>query len=95
MAPPTTPEIIRLSAVDLERLLGELRGLLPAPTYQLVESLLRTLQWVLALLDEKTATLARIRRLIGGKQSEQSSVILPGAAAKDGSGQSKSMTGSR
>ena len=90
MAPPATPEIIRLSTADLERLLGELRALLPAPTYQLVESLLRTLQWVLALLEEKTATLARIRRLIGGKQSEKSSVVLPGAPARDGSHPPKS-----
>ena len=90
MAQPPTSEIIRLSTADLERLLGELRALLPAPTYQLVESLLRTLQWVLALLEEKTATLARIRRLIGGKQSEKSSVILPGAPARDGSRPPKS-----
>jgi len=83
MAQPATPEIIRLSTADLERLLGELRGLLPAKTYELVESLLRTLQWVLALLEEKTATLARIRRLIGGKQSEKSSVILPKAPAQE------------
>jgi len=90
MPPPATPEIIRLSPADLERLLGELRGLLPPPTNQLVESLLRTLQWVLALLEEKTATLARIRRLIGGKQSEKSSVILPGTRAQEGSSQPKS-----
>jgi transposase len=90
MAQPATPEIVRLSAADLERLLGELRALLPAPTYQLVESLLRTLQWVLALLEEKTATLARIRRLVGGKQSEKSSGILPKAPAQEASGQLKS-----
>jgi transposase len=90
MAQPATPEIIRLSEADLEQLLTELRGLLPAATYQLVEALLRTLQWVLALLDEKTATLARIRRMIGGKQTEKSSQILPGAVAKDASGQPKS-----
>ena len=44
MAQPATPEIVRLSAADLERLLSELRGLLPEATNQLVESLLRTLQ---------------------------------------------------
>jgi len=90
MAQSATPEIIRLSTAELEKLLSELRGLLPAATYQLVEALLRTLQWVLALLEEKTATLARIRRMLGGKQTEKSSQILAGAAAKDASGQPKS-----
>ena len=79
MAQPDAPEIIRLSLAELEQLLAELARLLPPATYQLVEGLLRTLQWVLTLLDEKTATLARIRRLVGGEPSEKTAKLL-GAA---------------
>ena len=50
------PQIISLSTAELEKLLGELRGPLAPATYQLVEALLRTLQWVMAALEQKTAT---------------------------------------
>lgn len=83
MAQPDAPQITRLSAEALEQLLGELRSLLPSATYELVESLLRTLQWVFALLEEKTATLARLRHLLGGPQSEASRKVLPGAATQE------------
>ena len=46
------PQIISLSAADLEKLLSELRGPLAPATYQLVEALLRTLQWVMAALEQ-------------------------------------------
>ena len=83
MAQPAAPEIIRLSVADLEKLLAQLHTLLPPATYQLVESLLRTLQMVLGLLEDKTATLARLRRLMGGKQTEKTRQVLPGGAAQD------------
>ena len=56
------PQIISLSAAELEKLLGELRGPLAPATYQMVEALLRTLQWVMATLEQKTATLGRLGR---------------------------------
>jgi transposase len=83
MAEVAAPQIIRLSVEELERLLVELRALLPAATYQLVAGLLRTLQWVLGLLDEKTVTLARIRRLVGGDQTEKTSKLLGTARTPD------------
>ena len=58
------PEIISLSAAELEKLLGELRGPLAPATYQLVEALLQTLQWGMAALEQKTASLGRLRRMI-------------------------------
>jgi hypothetical protein len=39
---------------------------LPTETYQLVETLLRTLQWVRGLLEAKNTTLGRLRRMIFG-----------------------------
>ena len=52
MAETQTPEVVSLSALELEQLLMDLRSQLAPATYQLVESLLRTLQWVMALLEE-------------------------------------------
>jgi hypothetical protein len=71
------PQIIKLSAAELENLLGELRESLRPKTYQVVESLLRTLQWVLAALEQKTASLARLRRMIFGAKTEKTGKLLP------------------
>jgi hypothetical protein len=70
------PQIISLSAADWEELLGELRGPLAPATYQLVEALLRTLQWVMAALEQKTASLARLRRMIFGEKTVKACKIL-------------------
>jgi transposase len=83
MAQAGAPEIIRLSVAELEQLLAELARRLPPATYQLVEGLLRTLQWVLTLLDEKTATLARIRRLVGGERNEKTKKLLGEASTPE------------
>ncbi len=52
MAQNAAPEIIRLSAEELDKLLEELRELLPPKTFQLVEGLLRTWQFVFSLVEE-------------------------------------------
>jgi transposase len=75
------PQIISLSAPELEKLLGELRGSLAPATYQLVEALLRTLQWVMAALEQKTASLTRLRRMIFGEKTEKACKILPATIA--------------
>jgi hypothetical protein len=59
-----------------------LAGALPAETYQLVETLLRTLQWVTGALAAKQTTLGRLRRLLFGTQTEKSgSLLTPNGAA--------------
>ena len=83
------PQIISLSAAELEKLLGELRGSLAPATYQLVEALLRTLQWVLAALEQKTASLARLRRMIFGAKTEKAAQLLPATLAAILSGPAK------
>ena len=83
------PQIISLSTAELEKLLGELRGSLAPATYQLVEALLRTLQWVMAALEQKTATLGRLRRMIFGEKTEKASKILPATLAAILSGPAK------
>jgi hypothetical protein len=84
-----TPQIISLNAADLEKLLGELRGPLAPATYQLVEGLLRTLQWVMAALEQKTASLGRLRRMIFGAKTEKACNILPATIAAILSGPAK------
>src|SRR5271165_190388 len=71
------PQMISLSAAELEKLLGELRESLAPATYPLVEALLRTLQWVMAALEQKTASLTRLRRMIFGAKTEKACKLLP------------------
>lgn len=89
MAESKTPEIVTVSTVELEQLLVELRQQLAPATYQLVESLLRTLQWMMALLAEKTASLARLRRVLFGHKTEATEQLFP----KGSPVQSSSATG--
>ena len=64
MAKGSGPEVVALNSTQLEELLVKLAGLLPAETYQLVETLLRILPWVRGLLEAKNTTLGRRRRMI-------------------------------
>ena len=82
MAKDAPPQIVELSTAQLEALLLKLAGALPAETYQLVETLLRTLQWVTGVLAAKNTTLGRMRRLLFGAQTEKSGPLLaPNGAA--------------
>lgn len=85
------PQIVQLSRAELEQLLTQVRGLLPPATYQLVESLLRTLVWIMGLIEHKQTTIARLRRIIFGEKTEKARKLFPkgGALTKDGSGDSK------
>lgn len=83
MAKDKPPQIVQLSAADLERLLTELRAVLAPPIYQLVESLLLTLQWIMGLLEQKKTTIARLRRIIFGEKTEKTRKIFPDASAGD------------
>ena len=71
------PAIIQLSEAQLERLLIDLSVALPSVTYQLVDSLLRTLVWIMGLLEQKKTTIARLRRIIFGEKSEKSRKVIP------------------
>ena len=83
MAKNKPPQIVQLSAADLERLLTELRAVLAPAIYQLVESLLLTLQWIMGLLERKKTTIARLRRIIFGEKTEKTRKIFPDASAGD------------
>jgi len=73
------PQIVQLSTAELEQLLAEVRPLLPPATYGLIESLLRTLVWIMGLVEQKQTTIARLRRLIFGEKTEKGRKMFPEA----------------
>jgi transposase len=77
VAKHTAPEVVQLSPAQLEELLVKLAGLLPAEIYQLVEKLLRTLQWLMGLIEAKDTTIGRLARLIFGAKTEKTSQLFP------------------
>ena len=86
MAKGKGPEVSHVSARQVEELLPALRAQLSSETYPLVESLLRTLLWIMAVLEEKKATLGRLREALFGSKSEQTRKLFPEeAGAQDAS----------
>ena len=83
MAKTAAPEIIALSPSQLEELLVKMAGLVPPETYRVLESALRTFQWLMSALEAKNTTLGRLRQLLFGKRSETSSQVLPQSARTD------------
>jgi len=77
MAKSSAPDIVTLSPMQLEELLAKLAGLLPAEIYQLVEKSLRTLQWVMGLIEAKETSLGRLQRLIFGAKTEKTRQLFP------------------
>ena len=92
MAKASAPEVIPLSAAQLEELLVKLAGLVPAETYRLLESVLRTFQWLVGAMEAKNTTLGRLRRMIFGKQTEKTSAVLARGATTDSDGATKTKT---
>jgi transposase len=83
MAKPRAPEILSLSPGQLEELLVKVAALLPAETYQLIEKLLRTLQWLMGAIEAKDTTIGRLARMIFGAQTEKTKQLFPPPASAD------------
>jgi transposase len=77
VAKSRAPELVTLSPTQLEELLAKLAGLLPAEIYQLVEKSLRTLHWVMGVIEAKETTLSRLQRLIFGAKTEKTKQLFP------------------
>jgi transposase len=77
MAKSQGPEILRVSARQVEELLVKLRAQLSSQTYPMVESLLRTLLWIMAVLEQKKTTLGRLRDALFGSKSEKTAKLFP------------------
>jgi transposase len=76
MAKGSAPQIVALNTAQLEELLAKLAELVPVETYRLLESVLRTFQWLVGAMEAKNTTLGRLRRIIFGKQTEKTSAVL-------------------
>ncbi len=85
MAQPRGPEIVSLSPPQLEELLAQLAGVVPPATYQLLEKLLRTLEWVMGLIETKQTTISRLQRLLFGAKTEKTQQLFPPPASPPGS----------
>ena len=83
MAKSKGPEVLRVSSAQVEALLVTVRAHLPPETYSLIESLLRTLLWIMEVLEQKKATLGRLRDALFGSKSEKTDKLFP---EKAGSG---------
>jgi len=83
MAKAQRPEVTTLTATQLEQLLTELRPLVPAATYQLIEGLLQTLQWIMAAFEQKTISVARLKRMLFGHSTETTAQIFPSEPQTD------------
>ena len=77
MAKAQRPEVTTLTGAQLEQLLAELRPLVPAATYQLLEGLLQTLQWIMAAFEQKTISIARLKRMLFGHSTETTAKMFP------------------
>ena len=77
MAKSRAPEVVTLSPTQLEELLAKLAELLPAEIYQLVAKSLRTLHWVMGVIEAKETSLSRLQRLIFGAKTEKTRQLFP------------------
>jgi transposase len=51
--------------------------ILPAETYQLIQKLLRTLQWLMSAIEAKDTTIGRLARMIFGAKTEKTKQLFP------------------
>ena len=58
-------------------MLAKLARLLPAEVYHLVEKSLRTLHWVMGVIEAKETSLGRLQRLIFGAKTEKTKQLFP------------------
>lgn len=83
------PEIISIDAAQLEDLLVQLQQHLPAPLFETAAAMLRTLQWVMGLIEKKNTTLGRLQRMIFGAKTEKTRNLFAGNGAAADSGKAK------
>ena len=84
MAKTKAPEILMLSPGQLEELLADLRAQLAPATCQLLESLLRTLLWLMGEMENKETNLGRLRRIIFGPKTEKTAKLFPPSPGSSG-----------
>lgn len=86
MAKIKQPQITSISAEELEELLAQLRSWLPPKLFLKVQDLLETLRWLMGVIEQKTYSLRRLRRLIFGSKTEKGSKLFSGGGGGAGEG---------
>lgn len=84
MSKAKAPDIGSISAAQLQELKAELKEPLSPPLFQRVEWLLETLEFLLGVIEQKTHSVARLKRMLFGHQTEKASNVLSGARAGAG-----------
>jgi hypothetical protein len=82
MARSKQPEINSMSAGEFEGLLAQLQSGLPPELFLKVQGLLQTLQWLMGVIEQKTYSLGRLRRLLFGSKTEKASNLFGGGRSK-------------
>jgi transposase len=77
MSKATPPEITSLNAAQLDELLLALKKLLPELMYVQVAGLLKTLQWLMGMIEKKKTTISRLQHLIFGASTEKTGTLFP------------------
>ena len=65
------PQWTELSGQQLDELLGRVKGSVAESDYQLLERIVRMLEWLLGVLERKSFSIRRLRRLLFGRKSEK------------------------
>jgi transposase len=81
MSKKKTPEIITVDAAQVQELLAQLQRHLPEPVFESAAAMLRTLQWVMELIQKKNASLGRLRRILFGDKTEKTKNLFAGNGA--------------
>lgn len=79
MATAPQPKIVTISSSELAGVLSQLREALlrsHPELYKRVESLLRTLEWLMGVIEHKSTSLRRLRRLFFGAKTEKADKLL-------------------
>lgn len=83
MAKAQRPEITTLTSAQLDQLLAELHPLVPAATYQLIAAMLQTLQWIMGAFEQKSLSIARLKRMLFGHSTETTANVFPAQPTSD------------
>jgi len=65
------PEWIELSGQQLEELLERIKGSVGQDDYQILERIVRMLQWLLGVVERKSLSIRRLQRLLFGPKTER------------------------
>lgn len=74
------PQVVAISAEEVQALLERVRPRVEPGDYQVVEGLAQTVQRLLQLLDDRDVSLAKLRQILFGTRSERKEKVFPKSA---------------